>query len=219
MSKLWLPRGHAAERMGIDRRTLLAGGAKLGAGAVVAAALGGCDWRGPKRAQGLLSAAERWNERVERALFRHRAMNVAPPGAHAAGASFPSYFVSDAVPVWDEAERGTWRLEIGGMVRHPLRLTLAQLKDLPRTELRLEHFCVEGWSAVSARTGVRLNELARRVDVAPEARFVDFQSFDSGYQRELGSSTAPSTPIGDPSRPGRPAPRSRVRRPRGSIRP
>jgi DMSO/TMAO reductase YedYZ molybdopterin-dependent catalytic subunit len=179
VSKLWLPRGHAAERMGIARRTFLAAGATTGA--FVAATLGGCNSRGPKRAEGLLSASERWNERVERALFRHSAMNVAPASATAAGARFPSYFVADEVPVWDEAERGTWRLEIGGMVRHPLRLTLAQLKDLPRTELRLEHFCVEGWSAVSVRTGVQLSELARRVGVDPDARAVDFESFDDDY--------------------------------------
>ncbi len=178
MSKLWLPRRHAAERTGLDRRAFLAASVVAGAGAALTL---GCDSRGPARAQGLLSAAERWNERVERALFRHRAMNVAPAGARAAGASFPSYFVSDAVPVWDEAERGTWRLEIGGMVRRPARLTLAELKDLPRTELRLEHFCVEGWSAVSVRTGVPLSELARRVGVDPDARAVDFESFDDGY--------------------------------------
>ncbi len=181
MSKLWVPRGHAAERLGIARRRFLAAGATAGVGALAALSLGGCDSRGPKRAQGLLSAAERWNERVERALFRHRAMNVAPTAASAAGARFPSYFVSEEVPVWDEGERGTWRLEIGGMVRRPVSLTLAQLKDLPRTDLRLEHFCVEGWSAVSVRTGVRLGELARRVDVSPDARYVDFESFDSGY--------------------------------------
>jgi hypothetical protein len=63
----------------------------------------------------------------------------------------------------------------------PLRFTLDELKQLPRTDLRLEHFCVEGWSAVSVRTGVRLSELARRVDVSPDATCVDFESFDDDY--------------------------------------
>ena len=52
---------------------------------------------------------------------------------------------------------------------------------MPRTELRLEHFCVEGWSAVAVRTGVRLGELARRAEVSPDARYVDFASFDEDY--------------------------------------
>jgi len=181
MSKLWLPRKHEAERLGLDRRAFLEAGATTAVGALATAALGGCNSRGPESASGLLAASTRWNERVERVLFRHDAMNVAPAGAQAAGARFPSYFVSDEVPIWDEAEQGPWHLEIGGMVRRPVRLTLGELKDLPRTELRLEHVCVEGWSAVAVRTGVRLSELARRADVSPDARFVDFESFDDDY--------------------------------------
>jgi DMSO/TMAO reductase YedYZ molybdopterin-dependent catalytic subunit len=177
MSNLWLPMRHAAERIGMDRRAFIA----AGAGAFAGVALSGCNSRGPDGASGLLAAAGRWNERLERALFRHDAMNTAPASALAAGSRFPSYFVADEVPVWDEASQGTWRLEIGGMVRRPLRLTLDELKQLPRTELRLEHFCVEGWSAVSVRTGVRLNELARRADVSADASCVDFESFDDAY--------------------------------------
>jgi len=179
VSGLWLPRRHLAERLGIDRRAFLASGL-AGAGAA-GLALAGCNSKGPTAAQPLLAAAERWNERVERALFRHRAMNVPPGGAMAAGARFPSYFISESVPVWDEAERGTWALEVGGLVRRPVRLTLADLMKLPRAELRLEHFCVEGWSAVAVRTGVRMTELARLVDLLPDARYVDFQSFDDDY--------------------------------------
>jgi DMSO/TMAO reductase YedYZ molybdopterin-dependent catalytic subunit len=177
VSVLWLPRRHGAERVGMDRRAFIA----AGAGVVAGVALAGCNSRGPDRAEGLLAATGRWNERVERALFRHHAMNTAPQGAREAGARFPSYFVADEVPVWDEATQGLWHLEIGGMVRRPIRLALAELKDLPRTELRLEHFCVEGWSAVSVRTGVRLSELAKRVGMSPDARCVDFESFDDDY--------------------------------------
>jgi DMSO/TMAO reductase YedYZ molybdopterin-dependent catalytic subunit len=124
-------------------------------------------------------------------------MNVAPPGAQLVGAAFPSYFIAASVPVWDEKERGVWRLEIGGAVAHPLRLTLGDLMLLPRTELRLEHFCVEGWSAVSVRTGVRLSELARRVGLAPDVRYVDFQSFDDDYHEswDLDSALHPQTLI------------------------
>jgi DMSO/TMAO reductase YedYZ molybdopterin-dependent catalytic subunit len=197
MSKLWLPRGHAAERLGLDRRAFLSAGATFGAGALATAALGACNWRGPKRADGLLSAAGRWNERVERALFRHNSMDVAPSGASLAGAGFPSYFVADEVPVWDEAERGIWHLEVGGMVKRPLKLTLDELKKLPRAELRLEHFCVEGWTGVAVRTGVCLSELARRVGVDPDASTVDFESFDDDYHEswDLDSAMHPQTLI------------------------
>jgi DMSO/TMAO reductase YedYZ molybdopterin-dependent catalytic subunit len=145
----------------------------------------------------MLAATERFNERVERALFRHDAMNVAPAGARAAGASFPSYFIARELPVWDAAARGVWQLEVGGLVRRPVRLTLAALTELPRTELRLEHFCVEGWSAVAVRTGVRLGDLARRVEVSADARYVDFESFDDEYHEswDIESALHPQTLI------------------------
>ncbi|HVU50108.1 MAG TPA: molybdopterin-dependent oxidoreductase [Polyangia bacterium] len=197
MSRLWLPIGHAAERLRADRRAFISTGMRAGVGAAAALALGACDSRGPRGAERLLAASERWNERVERALFRHTSMNDPPAGARAAGAAFPSYFVADEVPVWDEAERGLWRLEIGGLVRRPVKLTLDELKALPRAELRLEHFCVEGWSAVSVKTGVLLSELARRAEVSPDARFVDFESFDDDYHEswDLESALHPQTLI------------------------
>jgi len=191
--RLWVPRRHGAEALGMDRRAFLT----AGAGTLAAMALGGCNSRGPAAAQGPLAAAERWNERVERALFRHGVMNVAPAGARAAGQDFPSYFISADVPVWDQAARGVWRLEVGGLVRRPARLTLAGLQALPRADLRLEHFCVEGWSAVAVRSGVPLAELARRAGVLPDARYVDFQSFDDGYHEswDIDSALHPQTLI------------------------
>lgn len=188
---------HAAERLGLDRRAFLERGVAASATALVSLALGACNSSGPKAAESILAKSERWNERVERALFRHRAMNVAPSSGRVAGARFPSYFVSEDVPVWAETHRGPWGLEIGGLVRRPLRLTLANLMDLPRTELRLEHFCVEGWSAIAVRTGVRLSELARRSGLTTDAAYVDFQSFDEDYHEswDLESALHPQTLI------------------------
>lgn len=184
-------RRHAAERLGVDRRRfLLAAGGSLGALAVSA-----CDSRGPEEARALLRLAERVNERVERALFSHTAMNHVPADAPAVGRAFPSYFISKTVPVWDEAVRGAWTLEVGGMVRRPLRLSLDDLTKLPRVTQRVDHFCVEGWTAVAQRTGVRVSELARLAGVDPAARAVDFQSFDSGYHEswDMASALHPQT--------------------------
>ena len=183
--------------MGIDRRAFLRAGLGVGGGALATLAFAGCNSQGPRSAQGLLRAAEHFNEKVERAIFRHQAMNVPPSGAALAGTHFPSYFISDDVPVWDEKERGVWRLEIAGLVQRPAKLTLGELMNLPRTEQRLEHFCVEGWSAVSVRAGVLLAELARRAGLLPEARYVDFQSFDDNYHEswDLDSALHPQTLI------------------------
>jgi DMSO/TMAO reductase YedYZ molybdopterin-dependent catalytic subunit len=97
--------------------------------------------------------------------------------------------------MWDEAARGPWRLEVGGMVRAPLHLTLAELSGLPRIGYKLDHFCVEGWSAVATRTGVRLSDLARLVGVQPGAKYVDFQSFDKDYHEswDIESAMHPQT--------------------------
>jgi DMSO/TMAO reductase YedYZ molybdopterin-dependent catalytic subunit len=196
MSRIWLPRRkHLAEGIGVDRRAFIAAGLKAGGGALAALALAGCNSKGPKSAQGMLRAAERWNERVERKLFRPTARNVPSSGAPGAGSKFPSYFVSAEMPVWDEAARGVWRLDVSGLVAKPVRLTLAELKALPRTEARLEHFCVEGWSAIAVRTGVRLSDLARHVGVSDDARYVDFQSFDDDYHEswDIESAMHPQT--------------------------
>jgi DMSO/TMAO reductase YedYZ molybdopterin-dependent catalytic subunit len=187
---LWLP-GHAAERLGIDRRRFL-----TAAGSAVSATLiAACNSSGPKSAASLLRLAEVKNETVERALFSHTSMNVPSRGAKAAGERFPSYFISKRVPTWDDAARGPWRLEVGGMVQRPLSLSLADLAALPRTGYRLEHFCVEGWTAVATRTGVVLSELAKLVGVQPGARYVDFQSFDDNYHEswDIESAMHPQT--------------------------
>ena len=181
MSRIWLPRRrHLAEGLGIDRRAFLAGSLRAGS-AAAALALAGCDSRGPRAAQSLLRSAEHWNERVERKLFRPGTRNVPSARLVPAGAKFPSYFIANEMPVWDEATRGVWHLEVSGLVARPQRLTLDELKKLPRSEARLEHFCVEGWSAVAVRTGVRLSDRARHVGMSADARCVDFQSFDDDY--------------------------------------
>ena len=158
-------------------------------------ALAACDSIGPSSAKSLLQFAERKNESLERVLLRHSSIDVPRSGARAAGNAFPSYFVSDRVPVWDDAARGPWRLEIGGLVRTPLKLSLDDLSALPRIGYKLDHFCVEGWTAVATRTGVRLSDLARLVGVRPDAKYVDFQSFDSDYHEswDIESAMHPQT--------------------------
>lgn len=156
------------------RRDFLAATGALGA----AWLLDACNSGGPKGAQRLLRYAERRNEVIERALFRHTSMDSPSARWRAAGSALPSYFVAPRVPVWDTAARGAWTLEISGLVRRPLTLTMAQLQSLPSITQRVNHYCVEGWTAVEGWTGCRLSELARLVQPLPKAQYVDFQSFD-----------------------------------------
>lgn len=179
--------------MSIDRRRFL----QLSAASLTAAFFAACDSQGPDSAQGILSFAERRNEGVERFLFRHTSMDHAPSGAVAAGDAFPRYFISDRVPMWDEATQGTWGLEVGGLVDRPVRLTLDDLQRMPRITQRVNHFCVEGWTAVAAWTGTRVSEIADLVGVQAGAKYVDFVSFDDHYHEswDLASAMHPQTLI------------------------
>jgi DMSO/TMAO reductase YedYZ molybdopterin-dependent catalytic subunit len=182
---------HVAEQIGIDRRRfIIAGGGVLGA-----LLLAACNSEGPESAQGLLQFAERKNESVERLLLRHTSIDSPPPGAKLAGSHFPSYYVSKHVPVWDETARGVWHLEIAGLVAKPLQLSLTDLASLPRVGYKLDHYCVEGWTAVAIRTGVRLSDIAKLAGVQPAARYVDFQSFDDDYHEcwDIESAMHPQT--------------------------
>lgn len=162
------------------------------------ALLAACDSRGPARAERLLRYAERKNRAVERALFRHNSMDVAKQRVPLAGSALPSYFISEAVPVWDEAEAGPWRLEVAGLVKRPLSLSLEQLMTLPRTTQRVNHYCVEGWTAVEEWTGCRVSDLISAAGgMLPGAQAVDFVSFDSDYHEswDLESALHPQTLI------------------------
>ena len=81
------------------------------------------------------------------------------------------------------------------MVAKPLTLSLDQLTRLPSTTLRLNHYCVEGWTAVATWTGVRLSALAALVQPHSDAQYVDFQSFDDDYHEswDLPSAMHPQT--------------------------
>ena len=165
------------------------------ASSIAAAALGACDSFGPKRATSLLKLAERKNEGLERWLFRSDSHNRVATNARLSGRSFPRYFISDSMPVWNEAQRGVWRLEVDGAVRTPLSLTLDDLMKMRSTTQKVDHFCVEGWTARAEWTGVRMSELARAAGVTPDAQYVDFQSFDENYHEswDLESATHPQT--------------------------
>lgn len=177
----------------IDRRRFLA----LGSASVSAALLSACNSFGPDSAKPLLRHAETKNEEIERFLLRHRSMDRVRRGAKLAGNRFPSYFVSPQLPVWNVAERGAWTLQVDGAVRRPMRLDLEQLAALPRRSQKVNHYCVEGWTAVATWTGVRVSDLARVVEPTADAQYVDFASFDADYHEswDLESAMHPQTLI------------------------
>ena len=167
------------------------------AGSIVTATVSACNSYGPNGAKSLLRYAERKNEQLERWLFRSGSRNHVAADARLSGRAFPRYFISEQMPLWNEAERGVWRLEVSGTVKNPLSLTLNDLVRMPSVSQRVDHFCVEGWTARAEWTGVRVSHLARLAGATPDAQYVDFQSFDSDYHEswDMESAMHPQTII------------------------
>ncbi|HEY4183226.1 MAG TPA: molybdopterin-dependent oxidoreductase [Kofleriaceae bacterium] len=130
--------------------------------------LAACDASKPKR--GILGVGERANERVQSALLGDHEVSA---GDITPADAFPVYHVAPGIPM----PPAGWRLLVTGDVERPLSLDLDELHKMARTDARIEHHCVEGWSAIATWTGVRLSEIAKRAG-ARETEYVNFRSFD-----------------------------------------
>src|SRR5215470_11851992 len=144
-----------------EKRDVLSRRRFLG-GALAGVALAACKSDEPK--SGLLGGMMRWNDRVQAGLLSGREARRPGDGIITKPGEFPSYHIAPFAPIAPDG----WRLKVGGLVERPRTLTLDELMKLPRTDMRVEHHCVEGWSAVADWHGAD-----RR------AGFVDFRSFDA----------------------------------------
>ncbi len=173
----------------IDRRAFL----RLAAGTGPASLAAACGWDGGNAVRPLLLDVSRVNDWVgEKILFStHR---VAPQyDVSQRAATLPSYFISPEMPMLRDPK--TWRLQVGGLVRRPLVLSIEDLQAMPRTTYTVKHHCVEGWSAIATWHGVLVSAIAERCGMLPQARYVRFDSFDSGYSNgwDLASAMHPQT--------------------------
>jgi DMSO/TMAO reductase YedYZ molybdopterin-dependent catalytic subunit len=71
-----------------------------------------------------------------------------------------------------------WRLSVTGLLASPGRFSLADLKALPSRTQITRHTCEEGWSAIAEWTGVQLGRVLQAAGIRPEARWVNFYSYD-----------------------------------------
>ena len=100
-----------------------------------------------------------------------------------AGAGFRFYSVTGSVPRRDPA---AVRIAVGGLVRRPAVLSMADLAALPQTRLVRDFQCVTGWRVPEVPwTGVALPDLLDSVGVAPGAAAVRFTSYDGAYAESL----------------------------------
>jgi len=174
----------------LDRRDFL----RLGLVAGPAALVAGCGWDGGPRIESALARVSRVNDWMGEHVFLSGS-RLAPeyPVSEREKGDFPSYFISENVPELEQPER--WALEVGGEVRKPVRLTLAQLGALPRVTYTVKHHCVEGWTAIATWTGVPVSAIEQLVEPTPAAGYLRFDSFDDQYFNgwDLKSAMHPQT--------------------------
>ncbi|MGD1011074.1 MAG: molybdopterin-dependent oxidoreductase [Acidimicrobiales bacterium] len=96
---------------------------------------------------------------------------------------FRYYTVTGSYPVISPA---TYELAVDGMVREPLRLSIADLRAMRRTRLVHRFQCVTGWYVPDVHwEGVRLSALLERAGVMPKATALRFFSADGVYTESL----------------------------------
>ena len=169
------------EHRGLTRRDLLRLGAVAGPAALIAA----CGWDGGSSLEPPLRVFSRINDWIgEKILLSpSRLAPEYPVTARTAMENFPAYSITynetGSFPTVSDPTK--WALNVGGLVRKPMRLTLRDLEKLPSLTYTVKHHCVEGWTAVGTWTGVPLSTVAAMVQPTPDARYLRFDSFDSGY--------------------------------------
>ncbi|HEU0042364.1 MAG TPA: molybdopterin-dependent oxidoreductase [Jiangellaceae bacterium] len=86
----------------------------------------------------------------------------------------------DESPEWDALRENDWvdyRLEIGGLVDHPVSLTMADLRAMPRQEQITMHTCMQGWTGIAKWGGVKLSDVVALVKKKPNAKHLKFTSY------------------------------------------
>ncbi|MFJ2031821.1 molybdopterin-dependent oxidoreductase [Streptosporangium sp. NPDC087985] len=73
-----------------------------------------------------------------------------------------------------------YRLRIGGLVAHPVELSLDDLRKLPAHEQITQHFCIQGWSGIAKWGGVSMATIVDLVRPDPQAKWVVFYSLGEG---------------------------------------
>src|SRR5262249_41379302 len=130
---------------------------------------------------GILKSAESLNRTLSRTLFGHMLAREYPASAISAhfranGTTEPD---SESYRQMAENHFADYRLEIGGLVEKPLRLSLAELRAAPSRTQITRHDCVEGWSCIGKWRGACLGPLLDRARLKPQTRYIAFFCADA----------------------------------------
>lgn len=71
-----------------------------------------------------------------------------------------------------------WRLAVEGRVQRPGSYSIPDLQRFQSRKQITRHNCEEGWTAIAEWIGVPLSQLLQHAGILPNARFVNFFSYD-----------------------------------------
>ena len=83
-----------------------------------------------------------------------------------------------------------WKLSIDGLVSHPASFSLSEIRGLGLHSQITEVACEEGWSYVAEWIGTPLSAVLNQVGVAPQARYVVYQSIEKPWWESIDMADA-----------------------------
>ena len=95
-------------------------------------------------------------------------------------------FLIRSIEGTQQADLGTWRLKIEGLIEKPLNLRFDEIRALPRKIQTKRFICVEGWGLDDQKwEGAHLKEIFSKVKISPKAKFVSFYASGGQYHDSL----------------------------------
>lgn len=162
-----------------NRRKLLAG---LGSSVLLA----GCDsWSRSERVRNVLASAEGLTMRAQRlitdreALAREFTLADLSPRFRANGSRTAETAQGRDYQEMLANNFADFRLQVDGLVRRPLSLSLADLRSMPSRTQITRHDCVEGWSAIGQWRGTPLSRILDLAGLRDNANYIVFHCADT----------------------------------------
>lgn len=152
----------------MTRRSFLIGGAAAAFGVL------GWRWMSEETKTRLLRNTLEFNERIARAVYSPSRLAPEFPG-HPVTMRF-----NGDIGVTGEFDAASWTLSLGG-VGSDRKLTLEEIRQLPRTDMIIEFKCIEGWSTITHFAGVKFSDFAARYAPQNLHPYVSLVTPDEGY--------------------------------------
>lgn len=148
----------------------------------------GWRWMSDETKTALLRRTLEFNERVSQIFYKPE--RLAPEFTRA---DITTARINGDAGMTSEFDSAAWTLSVGGLAGRTddLRLTIEDIKKLPRTDMIVEFKCIEGWSMIAHYAGVRFSDF---VGAYPPSSFESTRT--DGKPKDLPPYVSMTTPDG-----------------------